>query len=91
MPEELPHIWERFYQVDSTHTRLDNGAGLGLALVKEWVEEMGGTVSVESIVSEGSCFTLRLPRASAYNERTNQQRPDSDDQERGVDSRIHNF
>ncbi len=91
VPEELPHIWERFYQVDSTHTRLDNGAGLGLALVKEWVEEMGGTVSVESIVGEGSCFTLCLPRANVSNQRTNQQRPDSDDQERGVDSRIHNF
>jgi signal transduction histidine kinase len=90
VPEELPHIWERFYQVDRAHTRIDNGAGLGLALVKEWVEEMGGTVSVESIVGEGSCFTLCLPRANVSNQRTNQQRPDSDNQERGVDSKIHN-
>ena len=90
VPEELPHIWERFYQVDSAHTRIDNGAGLGLALVKEWVEEMGGTVSVESIVGEGSCFTLCLPRANISNERTNQQRPDSDDQEWAVDSKIRN-
>ena len=90
MPEELPHIWERFYQVESMRTRIDNGAGLGLALVKEWVEEMGGTVSVESIVGEGSCFTLRLPRANVSNERTNQQRPDSDGHERRVDSKIRN-
>jgi signal transduction histidine kinase len=61
--EELPHIWERFYQVESAHIRRDNGIGLGLALAKEWIEEMGGKVSVESSVGEGSCFTLRLPRA----------------------------
>jgi signal transduction histidine kinase len=84
------YIWERFYQVDSAHTHIDNGAALGLALVKEWVEEMSGTVSVESIVGEGSCFTLCLPRSNVSNERTNPQKPDSDDQERGVDSKIHN-
>jgi signal transduction histidine kinase len=64
-PEELPHIWERFYQGESDRTRMDSSAGLGLALVKQWIEEMGGTVSVESIVGEGSCFTLRLPRISS--------------------------
>ena len=62
-PENLPHIWERFYQTESSLTRQDGGAGLGLALVKEWIEEMGGTVSVESTIGEGSYFTLHLLRS----------------------------
>jgi signal transduction histidine kinase len=69
-PEDLPHIWERFYQTERSRTRIDGGAGLGLALVKEWIEEMGGTVSVESTVSEGSCFTLYLPRSIECGEET---------------------
>ena len=61
-PEDLPHIWERFYQANHSHTSV-SGAGLGLAMVKELIEEMGGTVAVESVVGEGSCFTLRLQTA----------------------------
>ncbi len=60
-PGDLPHIWERFYQTESARARMGGGTGLGLALVKEWVEMMGGSVSVESVLGEGSCFTLRLP------------------------------
>jgi signal transduction histidine kinase len=60
-PADLPHIWQRFYQTESARTRMDGGTGLGLALVKEWIEGMGGTVSVESRPGEGSCFTLCLP------------------------------
>lgn len=77
-PGDLPHIWERFYQTESSRTRTDSGAGLGLALVKEWIEEMGGTVSVESSVGEGSCFTLHLPRAGACGEETNPKSQRSD-------------
>jgi two-component system sensor histidine kinase BaeS len=62
-PGDLPHIWERFYQAEGSSTRMGDGTGLGLALVKEWIEAMGGTVAVESVLGEGSCFTLRLPRA----------------------------
>jgi signal transduction histidine kinase len=61
-PKDLPHIWERFYQTESARTRMGGGTGLGLALVKEWVEGMRGSVAVESVLGEGSCFTLRLPR-----------------------------
>ncbi|QBD82264.1 HAMP domain-containing sensor histidine kinase [Ktedonosporobacter rubrisoli] len=60
-PKDLPRIWERFYQTETTRTRMDGGAGLGLALVKEWVELMQGSVSVESVLGEGSCFTISLP------------------------------
>jgi signal transduction histidine kinase len=79
-PEELPHIWERFYQVGSARTRIDSSVGLGLTLVKELIEEMGGTVSVESTVGEGSCFTLHLPWAVKGSEETIPQRQSLDDQ-----------
>jgi signal transduction histidine kinase len=61
--QDLPHIWERFYQSDGARTGMGGGSGLGLALVKEWVEAMGGTVGVESILGEGSCFSIHLPLA----------------------------
>ncbi|MBE3557798.1 MAG: HAMP domain-containing protein [Ktedonobacteraceae bacterium] len=60
-PQDLPHIWERFYQTASARAR--GGTGLGLSLVKEWIEGMGGSVSAESVPGEGSTFTLRVPRA----------------------------
>ncbi len=63
-PEDLPHIWERFYRGRDSRTDADGSAGLGLALVKELTEAMGGTVGVESVVGQGSCFTVRLPQAT---------------------------
>lgn len=61
-PDELPHIWERFYRGEDARTQDQHGAGLGLALVQEITEAMGGSVAVQSIVGEGSCFTIRLPK-----------------------------
>jgi signal transduction histidine kinase len=63
--DELPHIWERFYQGAGNRATSSDGAGLGLALVKELTEAMGGNVAVLSDVGQGSCFTVRLPRANA--------------------------
>jgi signal transduction histidine kinase len=62
-PADLPCIWERFYRGQKQPTEDRPGAGLGLALVKELAEAMGGTVAVESTVGEGSRFTVRLPIA----------------------------
>jgi signal transduction histidine kinase len=59
--EDLPRVFERFYRGDGSDGRV--GAGLGLALVKELAETMGGTVEATSSPGEGSCFTVRLPRA----------------------------
>jgi signal transduction histidine kinase len=59
-PQDLPHIWQRFYQAKHSQIGAGGGTGLGLALVKEWVEGMGGSVAVESILGEGSCFSLRF-------------------------------
>ncbi len=65
-PEELTHIFDRFYQADSTLTRKHGGAGIGLALAKELVELHGGTIDVESQPGFGAIFTVRLPLGSAH-------------------------
>ena len=64
-PEEIDHIFERFYRVDASRTRASGGFGLGLAIVKELVTAMGGTVAVSSKVGEGSAFRVLLRVAEA--------------------------
>jgi signal transduction histidine kinase len=65
---DLPHIWERFYRAESSRAQPDSGSGLGLTLVKELTEAMGGMVAVESTPGEGSCFTLSFPTAASAQE-----------------------
>jgi signal transduction histidine kinase len=60
-PEELPKIFDRFYQVDSSSTRTFRGAGLGLSLVQDLLDHLGGQIDVVSRPGEGSRFTVRLP------------------------------
>lgn len=62
--DDLSHIWERFYRSDRTRMQSSTGSGLGLTLVKELTEAMGGSVSVESTLGQGSCFTVAVPRAT---------------------------
>ena len=59
-PQHLPHIFERFYRVTQTHSRIRGGVGLGLALVKEIAGRHGGRVTVTSEPGKGSTFTVRL-------------------------------
>lgn len=56
--EKLNDVFDKFTQVDSTATRNFQGTGLGLAITKEFVELMGGQISVESMVGKGSTFTF---------------------------------
>jgi signal transduction histidine kinase len=63
-PEALPRVFERFYHGEDA----SGGAGLGLALVKELTEVMGGTVAAASTPGEGTCFSVRLPLASPPDE-----------------------
>jgi signal transduction histidine kinase len=62
--EDLPHIFERFYR-GADASSIDGGSGLGLALVKELLEAMHGSIEVSSTPKVGSCFTLRVPYASS--------------------------
>ncbi len=59
--KDLPHIFDRFYQVDGSYTREGEGTGIGLAHTQELVKVMGGAISVESEISKGSTFLVRLP------------------------------
>jgi signal transduction histidine kinase/CheY-like chemotaxis protein len=60
-PENMDKLFQSFVQIDSSLSRQYAGTGLGLALAKRIVEMHGGTVSVQSEVSRGSCFTIALP------------------------------
>jgi signal transduction histidine kinase len=59
--KDLPHIFERFYQVESHLTRKYGGLGLGLSVAKVMVEMHGGRIWVESVEGKGSNFTVLLP------------------------------
>ena len=59
--EDLPNMFERFYRVDKSRTRHAGGSGLGLTIAKRLVESHGGTISVQSELGKGSCFSFTLP------------------------------
>jgi PAS domain S-box-containing protein len=65
-PDFLPRVFEKFVQADGSKTRAHGGLGLGLSLVKSFVEAHSGTIEARSGgVGRGSCFTVRLPRRKA--------------------------
>jgi heavy metal sensor kinase len=59
--EDLPHVFERFYRADKSRSRVEGGAGLGLAIAKQLVELHGGRIWAESDVGKGSKFSFMLP------------------------------
>ena len=59
--EDLPHVYERFYRADKSHSREIGGTGLGLAITKSAVLLHRGSISVTSKLGEGSTFTVKIP------------------------------
>lgn len=63
--DDIGHIFQKFYRADNSDTRTIGGTGLGLYLVKQRVEAMGGKVWAESAFGEGSTFYVSLPRLTS--------------------------
>lgn len=63
-PEHVPRLTERFYRVDTAHSREQGGTGLGLAIVKHIVARHRGKMGIESTPGVGSTFSVRLSTAS---------------------------
>jgi signal transduction histidine kinase len=60
--DHLKNIFERFYRVDSSRSRMTGGSGIGLTITKSIIEAHGGTIEVQSKAGEGTVFTVRLPK-----------------------------
>ena len=60
-PEALGQIYERFYRVDKSHSKEIGGTGLGLAITRSAVQLLRGSIKVESVVGEGTAFTVKIP------------------------------
>ena len=61
-PDDVPHVFDRFWRADKSRSRRTGGSGLGLAITRHLVEAHGGTVSVTSTLGQGSTFRISLPR-----------------------------
>ena len=64
-PEDVPHLFQKFYRVDSTATRAIGGTGLGLFISRKIIELYDGRIWVESELDQGSTFYINLPRLNS--------------------------
>lgn len=64
-PEDVPHLFQKFYRVNNTMTRTIGGTGLGLFISRKIIELYGGRIWVESQVGTGSVFYINIPRLSS--------------------------
>ena len=59
--EDLPFVFNRFYRADRSRSQQTEGYGLGLSIAQQIVRRHVGRIEVESVLNEGTCFTIRLP------------------------------
>jgi signal transduction histidine kinase len=64
--QHLPHLFDRFYRVEGSEARTHEGSGIGLALVQELVRLHGGSITVSSVVGQGTTFRVRIPLGTAH-------------------------
>jgi signal transduction histidine kinase len=64
--KEMPRLFERFHRVENARGRTHEGSGIGLALVQELVHLHGGAITAESIVGQGTTFTVTVPLGTAH-------------------------
>jgi len=64
-PEDLEHVFDRFYRADQARTASDSGTGLGLPIAKALIEAHGGRMYAENLPDRGACFSFTLPIADA--------------------------
>jgi signal transduction histidine kinase len=62
-PDDLPHVFERFWRADRSRDRHSGGSGIGLAISRRLVELQGGTIEVTSVLDQGTTFRFSLPMA----------------------------
>lgn len=77
--EKMPKIFDRFYQVDGSHTREQEGTGIGLSLTKELVELHKGKIEVESEEGKGTRFTVSIPLGKKHLKPEEIIKPDKDE------------
>ena len=61
---DLPYVFERFYRSDKSRSRESGGSGIGLTIVKSYVEALGGSIAVASVEGQGTDMTIRMPAAT---------------------------
>ena len=65
MPKEKQKkLFQKFYQVDTSHTRKHGGSGLGLSICKGYIEDMGGKIWIESEEGKGTAIFFTLPKVN---------------------------
>jgi signal transduction histidine kinase len=69
--DKLPHIFDRFVQIENKYSRKYSGSGLGLSIVKNFVELLGGSIFVESQPGRGTTFTFKIPGKIIFNNNLN--------------------
>lgn len=62
-PDQLPHIFDRFWRADQARSQHQGGSGLGLAIAKTIAQTHGGDITVHSQLGQGSCFQVKIPLA----------------------------
>ena len=64
--EELPRVFDKFYQIDPTQAGQIRGFGLGLFYARQFIQDHGGSISIESLTGTGTTVTMTLPRQARH-------------------------